>query len=99
MNRLAIFDCDGTLVDSEPLARRAWERSLAPYGYAIDDAEYAGLIGLPYPRVHGFFAERIPGLGLWKVMGARETAVETAPGGRTTIRSTGKGLPGLPGGH
>ena len=46
-----IFDCDGTLVDSEPLARIAWERSLAPYGYAIDDAEYAGLIGLPYPKV------------------------------------------------
>jgi HAD superfamily hydrolase (TIGR01509 family) len=57
-----IFDCDGTLVDSEPLARRAWERSLAPHGYAIDDAEYAGLIGLPYPKVHGFFAQRIAGL-------------------------------------
>jgi HAD superfamily hydrolase (TIGR01509 family) len=58
----AIFDCDGTLVDSEPLARIAWERSLAPHGYAIDDAEYAGLIGRPYAQVHGFFAARIPGL-------------------------------------
>jgi HAD superfamily hydrolase (TIGR01509 family) len=57
-----IFDCDGTLVDSEPLARAAWERSLAAHGYEIDDSEYAGLIGLPYLRVHGFFAERIPGL-------------------------------------
>ena len=57
-----IFDCDGTLVDSEPLARAAWEGSLAPHGYEIDDAEYAGLIGLPYLRVHGFFAERVPGL-------------------------------------
>jgi len=57
-----IFDCDGTLVDSEPLARVAWERSLAPHGYEIDDDEYAGLIGLPYPRVHGFFADRVPGL-------------------------------------
>jgi HAD superfamily hydrolase (TIGR01509 family) len=58
----AIFDCDGTLVDSEPLARIAWARSLAPHGYEIDDAEYAGLIGLPYARVHAFFAERVPGL-------------------------------------
>jgi HAD superfamily hydrolase (TIGR01509 family) len=58
----AIFDCDGTLVDSEPLARAAWERSLAPHGYEIDDAEYAGLIGRPYERTHAFFAERIPGL-------------------------------------
>jgi HAD superfamily hydrolase (TIGR01509 family) len=57
-----IFDCDGTLVDSEPLARVAWERSLAPHGYEIDDGEYAALVGLPYLRVHGFFAERIPGL-------------------------------------
>jgi HAD superfamily hydrolase (TIGR01509 family) len=57
-----IFDCDGTLVDSEPLARVAWERSLAPHGYEIDDREYAALVGLPYLRVHGFFAERIPGL-------------------------------------
>ena len=57
-----IFDCDGTLVDSEPLARRAWDRGLGPYGYAIDDAEYAGLLGLPYAQVHAFFAERVPGL-------------------------------------
>jgi HAD superfamily hydrolase (TIGR01509 family) len=58
----AIFDCDGTLVDSEPLARAAWERSLAPHGYEIDDAEYAGLIGRPYAGTHAFFAERIPDL-------------------------------------
>ena len=62
MIRAVIFDCDGTLVDSEPLARRAWERSLAPYGYTIDEAEYATLIGLPYLKVHGFFADRVPGL-------------------------------------
>ena len=64
MTRIAavVFDCDGTLVDSEPLARTAWERSLAPYGYAIGDAEYAGLVGLPYPRVHAHFARRIPAL-------------------------------------
>ena len=53
---------------------------------------------LAWNNERGYASERIPGLGLWKVMGARETAVETAPGGRTTIRSTGKGLPGLPGG-
>jgi HAD superfamily hydrolase (TIGR01509 family) len=58
----AIFDCDGTLVDSEPLARAAWERSLAPHGYEIDDAEYGGLIGRPFAHVHGFFADRIPAL-------------------------------------
>jgi HAD superfamily hydrolase (TIGR01509 family) len=62
VTQAVIFDCDGTIVDSEPLARIAWERSLAPYGYTIDDAEYAGLIGLPYLKVHGVFAERIPAM-------------------------------------
>ena len=53
-----IFDCDGTLVDSEPLARTAWERALAPYGYALTDEDAESCIGLPYPRVHAYFAER-----------------------------------------
>jgi HAD superfamily hydrolase (TIGR01509 family) len=54
-----IFDCDGTLVDSEPLARTAWERALAPYGYALTDADAESCVGLPYPRVHAYFAERV----------------------------------------
>jgi HAD superfamily hydrolase (TIGR01509 family) len=58
-----IFDCDGTLVDSEPLARTAWERALAPYGYALTDADAEASVGLPYPRVHAYFADRaqLPG--------------------------------------
>jgi len=54
-----IFDCDGTLVDSEPLARLAWERALTPYGYALTDADAEACVGLPYPRVHAYFAERV----------------------------------------
>jgi HAD superfamily hydrolase (TIGR01509 family) len=54
-----IFDCDGTLVDSEPLARAAWERSLAPYGYTLTDADAEATIGLPFPRTHAYYAERI----------------------------------------
>jgi HAD superfamily hydrolase (TIGR01509 family) len=55
-----IFDCDGTLVDSEPLARCAWEQALAPYGYTPTDADMEASVGLPYARVHAFFAERAP---------------------------------------
>ncbi|MGH2948194.1 MAG: HAD family hydrolase [Solirubrobacteraceae bacterium] len=55
-----IFDCDGTLVDSEPLARTAWERALAPHGYAVTEADLEASVGLPYPRVHAYFAERVP---------------------------------------
>ncbi|HLM08955.1 MAG TPA: HAD family phosphatase [Thermoleophilaceae bacterium] len=54
----AIFDCDGTLVDSEPLARRAWERTLAGHGYEVTDDDFAEVTGLPFETVHGYFAER-----------------------------------------
>jgi HAD superfamily hydrolase (TIGR01509 family) len=54
-----IFDCDGTLVDSEPLARRAWEQVLGGHGYAPTDADMDAAVGLPYARVHGYFAERV----------------------------------------
>ncbi len=54
-----IFDCDGTLVDSEPLARRAWEQTLAVHGYAPTDADMERSVGLPYPDVHAYFGERV----------------------------------------
>ena len=90
-----VFDCDGTLVDSEPLARKAWERSLEPHGYAIRDDEYAGLVGLPFARVHGHFAERIAGLAepaaLWDVYSATlfeliDAALEPFPDALETLR-------------
>ncbi|HEY0872399.1 MAG TPA: beta-galactosidase [Vicinamibacterales bacterium] len=50
---------------------------------------------LAWNNEKGYASERIPGLGLWEVMGAREAAIETAPGGRTAIRWRGTDLPGL----
>jgi beta-galactosidase len=43
----------------------------------------------------GRASDRIPGLGLWEVVGARETAIETAPNGRTRVRWDSDDLPGL----
>ena len=40
-----IFDCDGTLVDSEPLAGRAWKATVAPYGYEVTDDDLAACMG------------------------------------------------------
>jgi HAD superfamily hydrolase (TIGR01509 family) len=54
-----IFDCDGTLVDSEPLARRAWEMTLGERGYTVTDEDFAAVVGLPYAKVHDLFAERV----------------------------------------
>lgn len=50
---------------------------------------------LAWNNERGYASERIPGLGLWEVMGAREAAVETAPGGRTSIRWSSDDLPGF----
>jgi HAD superfamily hydrolase (TIGR01509 family) len=69
-----IFDCDGTLVDSEPLARAAWERALLPYGYTVTEADVEACVGLPFPTVLGYFAERValPGHDeMWTEFSAR----------------------------
>jgi beta-galactosidase len=50
---------------------------------------------LGWNNERGYASERVPGLGLWEVVGARETAIETAPGGRTTIVWNSSELPGL----
>ena len=50
---------------------------------------------LAWNNERGYASERIPGLGLWEVMGARESAIETAPAGRAAIRWTGGDLPGV----
>jgi HAD superfamily hydrolase (TIGR01509 family) len=37
---LVIFDCDGVLVDSEPLANQVYVQMLAEYGHEVDAQEY-----------------------------------------------------------
>jgi HAD superfamily hydrolase (TIGR01509 family) len=54
-----IFDCDGTLVDSEPLARRAWEITLGERGYTVAAADFAAVVGRSFDTVHAYFAERV----------------------------------------
>lgn len=39
---LFIFDCDGVLVDSEPLSCRAFEQVYADYGMALPEDGCAG---------------------------------------------------------
>ena len=54
-----IFDCDGTLVDSEPLSGETWRRVTRPLGYEITDDDLAAVVGFPYVRTHAFFASRV----------------------------------------
>ena len=41
-----VFDLDGLMVDSEPLARRAWEFVLEDYDRVLDEELYQKMIGL-----------------------------------------------------
>jgi beta-galactosidase GanA len=50
---------------------------------------------LGWNNERGYAAERIPGMGLWEVMGCRETDVQTGEKGRTTLRWTGNEIPGM----
>lgn len=42
---VVLFDMDGLMVDTEPLARQAWERVVSPYGMGIDDGLYGQMLG------------------------------------------------------
>lgn len=54
-----VFDCDGTLVDSEPLSGEAWRRVLAPYGYELTEGDLAACVGRPYAATHAYLAQRV----------------------------------------
>jgi len=95
-----IFDCDGTLVDSEPLARAAWEQALVPYGYTVSEADVEACVGLPFPTVHAYFAERAPlpghdemwtafSAGLFELIDTRLVRFEDAVGAVRELRERG----------
>jgi HAD superfamily hydrolase (TIGR01509 family) len=55
-----VFDCDGTLADTEPLADIAWREALADHGYRATDDDFRAVIGSPYERTFAYFAARAP---------------------------------------
>ena len=66
-----VFDCDGTLVDSEPLAGEAWRRVLAPYGYEVTEEDLAACVGRSYAHTHAYLSQRAPlpdAATVWPVM-------------------------------
>ncbi len=74
------------------------ERAAAPLrAYVENGGSLVTEARLAWSNERGASSDRIPGLGLWEVMGAREIAVQTAVGGKTQLAWTGgaSDVPGL----
>jgi len=59
MIEAVVFDCDGVLVDSEPLADEIWNRVLAGYGHetSVDDAE--DILGTSEATTYEYYAAKV----------------------------------------
>lgn len=59
-----LFDIDGLMLDSERIARVAWTRALADYGYHLAPTDYLGMIGRTVEDAHqildGLFGTGVP---------------------------------------
>lgn len=58
-----VFDCDGTLVDTEPLSERAWTEVLARRGYTTTARDFDHVLGRHDAHSYAYFDERTGGLG------------------------------------
>ncbi len=58
-----VFDCDGVLVDSEPLSEAAWTEVLAPYGYTPGREDFDACLGKVSRDTYAHYAARadLPG--------------------------------------
>ncbi len=54
-----IFDVDGLMLDTEILARRAWDRAMADWHLTIPDSTYAKLVGRRVDDVGKIIAEEM----------------------------------------
>lgn len=79
----AIFDMDGTLLDSMPVWKRLTQGYLKQFGVHITDQDYAVTEGFSQPQVAQYFADRYPELpdaqsmveGMDKLISARYEAI------------------------
>ncbi len=53
-----VFDCDGTIADTESLADLAWTEALADRGYEVTREDLAAVIGHPFGQNWEYFSAR-----------------------------------------
>lgn len=54
-----VFDCDGTLADTEALSDEAWTGALGEHGYVPTREEFRELVGYPFPETWAYFSARV----------------------------------------
>jgi HAD superfamily hydrolase (TIGR01509 family) len=57
--RAVVFDCDGVIVDSEPLSERAWSTVLGMHGYTPVEGDYAATRGVTSADTEAYFARLV----------------------------------------
>lgn len=55
-----VFDCDGTIADTEPISDRAWADVLGELGYQPTLEDRRATVGRPYAATFAHFARRVP---------------------------------------
>ncbi|MEA2023239.1 MAG: HAD family phosphatase [Actinomycetota bacterium] len=53
-----VFDCDGVLVDSEPIADEVWALVLAESGYTMTNEDAVACLGTSEPTTYAYYAKR-----------------------------------------
>jgi beta-galactosidase len=72
------------------------EAAAAPLkAYVQDGGTLVTEARLGWSNERGYASDRIPGMGLWELMGCRETAVQVGAKGRTSLRWTASGIGGI----
>jgi HAD superfamily hydrolase (TIGR01509 family) len=54
-----VFDCDGTLVDTEPISDASWHEVLGAMGHEVTGDDLAAVLGRPWPHVYDYWAGRL----------------------------------------
>jgi HAD superfamily hydrolase (TIGR01509 family) len=100
--RLVIFDCDGVLIDSEPVSQNIARLEAASLGWAMTEAEMHGLTGHTWSALKPIFEARSGGVlpADWpkmlqdRVIAAMDDGVEAMAGAREVLEATAAmGLP------
>jgi sugar-phosphatase len=91
MNRAAIFDMDGLLIDSEPAWRAAERRVFSSVGIDLNDADCRQTTGLRVDKVVEYWFQRYP----WNGTSQTAIAAEIVATVRNEILDSGVPMPGV----